>query len=180
MSPKDFWHWDDAWKLSLLNCHYLLMQSCTSPIDITNAKDFDLNCFQIQESDDSTLRKSGNRDSADDFTRFAINWHQKKTKHSLPSDTEAPLELKRTVGLFSGISLIVGTMIGSGIFVSPTGLLDRYLVSGTTLKYLFCWTCIHLMFQDWLRGNVFDSLGCLWVCLHAWSACLCRAWNHDP
>ena len=49
------------------------MHSCTSPIDITNAKDFDLNCFQIQESDDSTLRKSGNRDSADDFTRFAIN-----------------------------------------------------------------------------------------------------------
>ena len=83
MCAKDFWHWDDAWKLLLLNCHYILMQSCTSPIDITNAKDFDLNCFQIQESDDSTLRKSGNRDSADDFTRFALNWSKDQTMSML-------------------------------------------------------------------------------------------------
>ena len=47
------------------------------------------------------------------------------------------VKLKRTVGLFSGISLIVGTMIGSGIFVSPTGLLER---TGSVAMSLLVWT----------------------------------------
>jgi len=75
---------------------------------------------QYLESDDSTLRKGENRDSDGNFS----------------SDTEPPIELKRTVGLFSGISLIVGTMIGSGIFVSPSGLLDR---TGSVAMSLIVW-----------------------------------------
>ena len=79
----------------------------------------------FQESDDSTIRRS-------------------RDNNSNPSSSEADVsvKLKRTVGLFSGISLIVGTMIGSGIFVSPTGLLDR---TGSVAMSLIVWTACGLV-----------------------------------
>lgn len=48
----------------------------------------------------------------------------KKEEKAMASE-EKPIKLRRRVDLFSGIALIVGTMIGSGIFVSPAGLLNR-------------------------------------------------------
>lgn len=52
------------------------------------------------------------------------------------SDTDGSVKLKRRVDLLSGIALIVGTMIGSGIFVSPTGLLER---TGSVQYSLIVW-----------------------------------------
>nr|CAI5817480.1 unnamed protein product [Callosobruchus analis] len=58
------------------------------------------------------------------------------------------LHLKRRVGLVSGVALIVGTMIGSGIFVSPSGLLER---TGS----------IGMSFVIWMACGLLSLLGAL-------------------
>ncbi|XP_034950844.1 b(0,+)-type amino acid transporter 1 isoform X2 [Chelonus insularis] len=52
-------------------------------------------------------------------------------------EADDSVHLKRRVGLVSGVALIVGTMIGSGIFVSPTGLLIR---TGSVGLSFLVWT----------------------------------------
>ncbi|XP_030753985.1 b(0,+)-type amino acid transporter 1 isoform X2 [Sitophilus oryzae] len=66
-----------------------------------------------------------------------------------PGPTENdPIHLKRRVGLVSGVALIVGTMIGSGIFVSPSGLLER---TGS----------IGMSFVIWMSCGLLSLLGAL-------------------
>ncbi|GLV31090.1 sobremesa [Carabus blaptoides fortunei] len=58
------------------------------------------------------------------------------------------VHLKRRVGLVSGVALIVGTMIGSGIFVSPSGLLER---TGS----------VGMSFVIWMACGLLSLLGAL-------------------
>ncbi|KAI5699939.1 hypothetical protein M8J76_007697 [Diaphorina citri] len=68
----------------------------------------------------------------------------KLARHGTTQDDT--LHLERRVGLFSGVALIVGTMIGSGIFVSPSGLLIR---TGS----------VGMSFVIWISCGVLSLLG---------------------
>ncbi|NWX88295.1 S7A13 protein, partial [Nothoprocta pentlandii] len=42
---------------------------------------------------------------------------------------KAQMRLKRNIGYFEGVSFIIGTIVGAGIFVSPTGVLKHSLLN---------------------------------------------------
>ncbi|VDQ00314.1 unnamed protein product [Trichobilharzia regenti] len=49
------------------------------------------------------------------------------------NDHAPAVQLKKTIGLASSVTIIVGSMIGSGIFVSPTGILENVQSIGASL-----------------------------------------------
>ena len=59
-----------------------------------------------------------------------FSWKMKMDDHLLFSQTgEEKVELKAKMTLLNGVTVIVGSIIGSGIFVSPSGVLMVNFVS---------------------------------------------------
>ncbi|OWA52068.1 putative Large neutral amino acids transporter small subunit 1 [Hypsibius exemplaris] len=62
----------------------------------------------------------------------------KSVEANQTSDSEVDkVPLERRMGLISGVAMIVGTMIGSGIFISPSDVLSRSGSVGTSLMIWF-------------------------------------------
>ncbi|XP_050520540.1 b(0,+)-type amino acid transporter 1 isoform X2 [Daktulosphaira vitifoliae] len=83
--------------------------------------------------------KTNTEDESDNSELTSNGKNMLARKFSTKGNT---LYLERRVGLLSGVALIVGTMIGSGIFVSPTGLLIR---TGSIGLSFIIWTACGIM-----------------------------------
>ncbi|KAF6777889.1 hypothetical protein AHF37_03067 [Paragonimus kellicotti] len=46
---------------------------------------------------------------------------------------DVPVKMKKTIGLVNSITIIIGSMIGSGIFVSPTGIVENVHSFGASI-----------------------------------------------
>ena len=89
------------------------------------------------ENDNTAIQKPSNHWGSEEFLSRAA---KDKTADNLLPNGEGPdveneglVGLKRKLGLVSGICLIVGTMIGSGIFASPRYVMENSGSVGLTL-----------------------------------------------
>ncbi|KAL3282253.1 hypothetical protein HHI36_005444 [Cryptolaemus montrouzieri] len=77
-----------------------------------------------------------------------VSPHESTSIFPLESTINEPVKLKRKITLFNGVALIIGTIIGSGIFVSPTGVYSTTKSVGFSIII-------------WCLSGAFSTLGAL-------------------
>ncbi|CAB3384908.1 Hypothetical predicted protein [Cloeon dipterum] len=145
----------DTLSKSILHCcgsqHSIQLSSDSAPFDKSNGLDTVVSLAFFQAKDAAagnatgTIQWNGNGSTYPQGTEGEGQEHMLEGQGAAKDDA---LHLKRRLGLFSGVALIVGTMIGSGIFVSPTGVLER---TGS----------VGVSFAIWISCGVLSLLGAL-------------------
>ncbi|XP_064598773.1 b(0,+)-type amino acid transporter 1-like [Liolophura sinensis] len=97
-----------------------------------------------QAGDSMTVQRGKTDNSSGEGTSSNTDGSQQETEGGEPQDDvtiadDATLRMKKEIGLFSGMAFIVGSIIGSGIFISPRGVLEGTgSVGASLLVWLAC------------------------------------------
>lgn len=124
--------------------------------------------------------------STEDFSNSTINTNDGNNSNSnckKNGGNSEQIQLKKQLGLLEGVAIILGIILGSGIFISPKGVIQEVEAVGTSLLiWIICGllsmigslcyaelgTCIPKSGGDYIY--IFEAFGSMPAFLYLWDA----------